>query len=770
MERELLNSVKPVNKGSQQKTERHIGSKIGIRNIGIALLGFLIASTTMLGEISPFTAAFTASLSGFDCISGFVGCVVGFFINGKLLESITMVSALLSIVAVRMFVGNRHAKWADIFTCVITGTSVFLANFLTIQKTSDMLLISGFAVISAATNYVLLHFQRIVLNRNTTDFTNPMNFLSIATVYVISIGICSNFGINIFNLGTTLSVVAILYFGNKYGFGMGATCGVLSTLGLAFTMDYFAITAIIFSLSGMAGGIFSKKEKITVASAFILTSSLCGALFGMNDNMLSLLANVFAGGAIYMIVPFKTIATQITAKPKETTGIKMQQIFAHRLRFAESTLRDVKETVDKTAKSLDRKQITDISWVYNSACDKVCRRCRLNMTCWGENYNDNTKYFNSLMRDLRKGKIALAENLPQSIQTRCHNQQSLVSQINNQYREFVGISGANRRITQMRSILTTQLDSTEKLLAQISSDMEKNEHFDTLSALRVTRTLEDYGCENPISSAIVGENGKMRIEVFSKTGFCGKPEEICEVISTSLHREFDLPDIVKTNDDYRLTMFERACYCIEMESTQISKQNGKVSGDYLDSFADGTGIAYVILSDGMGSGGRARVDSAFACGMLIKLLQAGVGIEAGLAIINLSLLVKSSDESFATLDICKIDLYNGNVELYKAGSASTFIKCGNSTAKCCGKGLPVGVSDNAVFEKQSFQLGNNDLVVMTSDGAEINEKWLYREMLKSDISVKELAESVADNARFSAEKERLNKGDDISVIAFRIKK
>ncbi|MCL1789403.1 MAG: serine/threonine-protein phosphatase, partial [Oscillospiraceae bacterium] len=176
----------------------------------------------------------------------------------------------------------------------------------------------------------------------------------------------------------------------------------------------------------------------------------------------------------------------------------------------------------------------------------------------------------------------------------------------------------------------------------------------------------------------------------------------------------------------------------------------------------------------MGSGSRARIDSAFACGMLVKLLRAGIGLSSSLEIINNSLLVKSSDESFATLDICKIDLYTGKAELYKAGAAASYIRCNKKFVKAAGKGLPVGIGYKAVYEKQSFTIGNSDMVIMASDGAELNENWLKHQLTdKNAADLNETAKLIADSARFSADKneeDTQNREDDISVIAVKLVK
>lgn len=74
-------------------------------------------------------------------------------------------------------------------------------------------------------------------------------------------------------------------------------------------------------------------------------------------------------------------------------------------------------------------------------------------------------------------------------------------------------------------------------------------------------------------------------------------------------------------------------------------------------------------------------------GLLCRLIQAGVGFDAALKMVNSALLVKSGEESLATIDVTQIDLYTGRADFYKAGAAPTFVvKSGQDWV--CGVHLP----------------------------------------------------------------------------------
>jgi stage II sporulation protein E len=321
----------------------------------------------------------------------------------------------------------------------------------------------------------------------------------------------------------------------------------------------------------------------------------------------------------------------------------------------------------------------------------------------------------------------------------------------------------------MRTILLSQISATQTMMVKMSGEFASLSDFDRHLAAITEKVLADYGITEAKAAVNIADD-RAEVEAYGKGRLTCDAERLCDLLSATLRREFDLPEITHAGGEFRLTMFERAAYSLEYGVYQVSRGKEKNCGDYFDSFIDKKGFAYIILSDGMGSGGRARIDSAFACGMLIKLLRAGVDMSAAIEIINNSLLVKSADESFATLDVCRIDLYSGNVELFKAGSAPTYISCNKRVVKASGKGLPVGINHRPVYERQSFTIGVSDLIIMASDGAELSEVWLENELDKNEWGKEDMnsfAETIATSAKFAAGKER---EDDISVIAVKLVK
>jgi stage II sporulation protein E len=172
----------------------------------------------------------------------------------------------------------------------------------------------------------------------------------------------------------------------------------------------------------------------------------------------------------------------------------------------------------------------------------------------------------------------------------------------------------------------------------------------------------------------------------------------------------------------------------------------------------------MLISDCMGSGSGAAVDSAITVDLLSRLIDANVAYDPALKIINSALLVKTGEESLATIDITAVDLYSGRADLYKAGAAPTFVRRHQRTGYVESISLPVGILNAVEFEKSSLQLSAGDMIVMVSDGATTSGlDWIRHTIDRFDSDdLQSLCDDIAATARA---KRSDNRDDDITVLA-----
>ena len=201
----------------------------------------------------------------------------------------------------------------------------------------------------------------------------------------------------------------------------------------------------------------------------------------------------------------------------------------------------------------------------------------------------------------------------------------------------------------------------------------------------------------------------------------------------------------------------------------LAKKNANNPEYAYNLFQDGKGHSFVVISDGMGSGGRAAVDGAMASGLMTRLLKAGFGYDCSLSILSSAMLFKSTDESLSTVDIASLDLFSGRLDMLKAGAAPTIVRRSGKCSVARSTSLPVGILREVGFDKATIKLRAGDIILMMSDGVTSEGiDWICAEIESFDgLSAEALAEKIA----YGAKRRRSdNHADDITVVAVMVEK
>ena len=388
------------------------------------------------------------------------------------------------------------------------------------------------------------------------------------------------------------------------------------------------------------------------------------------------------------------------------------------------------------------------------------------MFCWETAYSQAMEAFQKLTPVLKSNSRIVKDDLPPFFQTKCPKTGDLVREINGCYHEFLSHENAGRKVLGAKQVALEQLEGVAEMLRDAGEEIAEGETLDPGRAERVRDLLAELGEDADEIYCIFDRYDRLRIEIYREKPFRLDKKLLTSQLSRLLDRPLDQPCVVSAGDLTKICFFEEAQFTLQLGAAQKNAGNNRVSGDCYEYFADPRGFAHIILSDGMGSGGRAAVDSIMTCNFVLKLIKAGFGFDAALKFINSALLVKAGDESLATLDIGCIDLYTGAAEFLKAGGASSFLCRDGRAAVVTGTSLPAGILQGISYDRHSVALREGDLVVMVTDGAlPISDQWFQDELLTvKDLPPKEIAEKLAA----LAQRRQQHPEDDITVVAARV--
>ena len=339
------------------------------------------------------------------------------------------------------------------------------------------------------------------------------------------------------------------------------------------------------------------------------------------------------------------------------------------------------------------------------------------------------------------------------------------------YNEYLSKLRAEERIEQVRGVVSDQFDGISDMLLDLSEEFENARSYDLDTAGVVVSALRDINLLTIDCGCSVDMLGRLTIDARIKSISDQKVNrrQILEQLENTLEKRFEPPKLRYIEDTVYLTVKERANFQVEVGVAQIPATQTGICGDAYEYFGDGQGRFIMIISDGMGTGGRAAVDGAMTAGLIKRLINAGFGFDCSLKIVNSALLYKSTEESLSTLDITSFDLYTGETKLYKAGAAPTFVRRNGRIGKAESNSLPIGILRDIGFDRSSFTLKVDDIVVMVSDGVSSKGVDWITEILNNieECSAQKLADTLADAALRRCDKKH---PDDITVMVSYINK
>lgn len=729
---------------------------------GWGVLALLMELGGSVLSAAPSAAALAAGLSGIPSLCAMAGGALGALLHG-FPAGFAGLGAVGIVLAARLIpdLGKPKLRAAErAFAAVI---AVFFSRVAEAANPSELLSVIVAAVSSGVFALCVCVITessgrgRRGLYENLTPKNAALAGIALAGVFM-ALGALDYTYINV---GRVVLGFAALTLSARRSERLAATAPMLCGICIASGGEAAAGAAVI-AASAFASVLFAKCGKAVRAVGYVFMCAAGMLVSGVDEGGFRILAEAITSGALFAVLPPERLSVLSGASPGTFSDRRVAAMIHERLNFAADAIAGIGAGIAAAADVLDRKYSQSASDVADRAADRVCRSCPNSMTCWGRQYELFRKEFGRLVMQLRTGFELTEFSLSPDCAEICVNPVGVVKAISAEYSRYVSAMADERRVRELRRIYTDQLSGVRDILRDMGTLNTQllTVYRDRSAEERAERILRENGVERPQAFVMQDKNGKLRVEAYGAT----EPRVTREYLGTLLARaigcELELPDIGGSNERFRILASERTRLSAKVGAYQLAHGENRVCGDCYDCFTAADGSFYIILSDGMGTGSRARVDSAMACSVLSKLLKSGVALSAALETVNTVLMVKSADESFATLDICKIDLNSGECAVYKAGASTTYIKSSDRLIRASLSSPPAGTGGRLTVPAQKFSVRKGDVIVMMTDGAAPDEQWLSRELSKPS-EPDALSERIAKAAR-AAENSR---GDDISVVA-----
>ncbi len=748
-------------------------AEIIVSHVLFAIVGFFGARAAVADKFLPFGISILAGCPYNTLVSVSFGVFAGsiFPVFGN--SGFRYIASLFCVLAIRLLTERiKTVKNSAIFAFFIAFLSVFFTGVASLRTIKGGVLFAFCeALFSALGAYFVKRASESIIKGDTGLSAEQL----CSVVLAVNIVLLGLYDVTLFSLsfGRIISALLILIAARYGNVSAGAVLGIACAVCAALA-DFNTAIPVMLCFSGLMAGVFSDIGKIGQSLAFLASSLIGAAIAGFNTQSVGFLIEGIIGVVIYLILPKpacvgfgKLFAGRVSViKPD---GLKKG--LTMRLKFAASALNDVSNTATAVAGELSKINAPDFKSIIHKIEKDACKGCSLQMYCWETKYDQTLSAVIDMTKGVKNNHSPLSTLGDSEFRGRCLRPENVGNAVYKYYSEYAQGVSAEKRIEEIRGVVSDQFSGLSAMLNELAEEFDTDERFDAVTASRVASALKNINIIVKECGVRLDNNDRMSVEIRVKSSgdTVLNRAGIMNTLSACCDRDFDPPNITVLKEDTFISASEHATFTAEVGAAQICSNDGAVCGDAYEYFFDGKGNLVMILSDGMGTGGRAAVDSAMASKVMSRLIKSGFGFDSALKILNSSMLFKSSDESTATIDIVCLDLFTGKTNLLKAGAAPTLVRRGGKASKAQSTSLPVGILRGINFDKAVITLKKDDIILMLSDGAVMGgTDWISAELESWTVgSAQALAQRISECAY---RRRNDNHQDDITVLAAIIQK
>jgi stage II sporulation protein E len=362
----------------------------------------------------------------------------------------------------------------------------------------------------------------------------------------------------------------------------------------------------------------------------------------------------------------------------------------------------------------------------------------------------------------------------------CTKPEQVLGVMKQQYSLYQNDQHWKKQIMDSRQLVADQLSGVSQVMEDLAKEIKREGQELFLQEEQIRMGLEELGLSIHSIDIISLDEGNVEIEIIHQytRGFDECRKIIAPLLTDILgeHIAVKNEQMLERKEGYSTVVFGSAKeYEVETGVAAAAKGGDLLSGDSFSTVELGNGKFAVALSDGMGNGERARAESSTALTILQQLLQSGMDERLAIKSVNSVLMLRSSDEMYATVDVAIIDLYNAHTTFLKIGSTPSFIKRGDEVFPITANNLPVGIIHEIDVDLVSLPLQPGDILIMMTDGiydapghAVNKEMWMKRMLAEIETDApQEFADILLERIV------RYHHGeiyDDMTVVVARIEK
>lgn len=679
--------------------------------------------------LAPFGLAYLIAITNYErkyILSSSLGVIVGYI---TLFNKVSNFSAyiIISTIVTIISMSKLNKKARNIASFIIVFSGLFVYGVLVGSSDIILHLIGAISVTALVfpIYYVVSYTLKCIEEINTQHFFSIDEIVSIELficLLIVGIGTLSINDISFRNIAAILFIIALAFISDT---NMGAGAGITMGIILGFATGNLMESIAIYGACGLVAGIFRESGKLFTALSFNIIFIIVTLYSGVFNNISFIEALV--GTGIFLLIP-KKIYNKISL---EINKDKKVGHFSE-VRFSEikdeltERLKDFTEVLSVMGKSLNNLVGNDKLAIKNKGnalvenlSDRTCSDCDMRYMCWKRELHQTYNAFSDLIRNYENNSGAF----PHELEKKCIKKYALVKNLEDIMNIYMVNETLKSRLGEGRKILSNHINNMSVTISEIVDEFGNELHLCTDVEKSIKKSLLKYGINFGSLICYNDKNGRIKIKMQMENCMGSQTciKTVLPIISETIGKNMSIGsegcNINSQNNMCEIVIEEAPKYHINSHVAVATKEGEKFTGDSYSYGRTKDGNYITVISDGMGSGPEAGLESKVSVEIIEKFMEVGFDEKIAIDAVNAIMSIKfSEDEKFSTLDMNKIDLYTGNAKFMKVGAIESFIKRGNKVEVINSNTLPFGVLEEPDVDTVEKQVSNGDVIVSISDG------------------------------------------------------
>ncbi|MEW6307447.1 MAG: stage II sporulation protein E [Bacillota bacterium] len=777
-----------------------LGNLLAPQNLLLNLVGLLLSRAVLIGSLSPFGYAFYGAVFALSPARGVAVALWS-------LAGIASMQAWPRLIELAVLAMLLPAGVAAVGAKVQGGTDesvrrmsvpslLFIFSFLVKALSAAFVVRTPYGLILAFVESLLVFVLAFIFTYALPALVKDQkkHLLSaeemICLLIMLAGATLGLAGVSVRGLAlkNIVGSFLVMTFGLLGGTGLGAAVGV--TIGVIGSFAGSISPAIIglYGFSGLLAGIFRDFGKAGVGLGYLLGYLMLSLYVEQGADINPLLLESGVAFLMFLLLPRRSLAPLARVISGSNEQVERQAGYDRRLRDLTSTrLRELGQVFGELSRSFtqvsataERAEERSLAKLFGGIACRVCETCVIYKSCWESDfYRTYKNMFDLLTLAEMKGTLAL-EDIPEEQRRRCIHLGEVVTTINYLLEIYKMNRTWEKKIAESREIVFSQLEGISRIMDDLAREVKTDVEFSEEVEHLVLDHLDGLGVDTEDVMALRQADGHTEVVITQKP--CSSQDQCVRAVMPGVSKLLGIPLAVqnprchwrtgKPSCTYKL--FPSRSFEFTTGVAKRAKDQAVVTGDSHLIKELKHGKLVLLLSDGMGAGPRAALESKATVALLEDLVEAGFDTDLAVRTVNAVLVLRSPDEIFATVDLALIDLRSGDVEFIKVGAAPSYIRHDDDVSMVRCASLPLGILNNIEVEHHHCVLGPGQTLVMVTDGMleasrtpGSREEWVAKALRRSTTAdPQRLAEELLEKA---CDMRKGQVPDDITVLVAQLR-